>query len=93
MFFVCASFSSHSLFFKSVDDEDAVARWGFQGSSTLIMPPATGDVDLSTSYACSHVSMTYTGLGTLLILGDDLSRVNRKQVARGVRACQQPDGR
>ncbi|KAJ1521869.1 hypothetical protein ONE63_002210 [Megalurothrips usitatus] len=77
---------------KESGAQDEVARWGFQGSSTLIMPPATGVVDHSEPYACSHVSMTYTGLGTLLILGDDLSRVNRKDVAAGVRACQQSDG-
>lgn len=77
---------------KDPGSEDTVARWGFQGSSTFIMPPATGGVDYSEPYSCSHVSMTYTGLGTLLILGDDLSRVKRKDIAAGVRACQQPDG-
>ncbi|KAK3926954.1 Geranylgeranyl transferase type-1 subunit beta [Frankliniella fusca] len=77
---------------KNSDGEDVVARSGFQGASTLILPPATGTVCHSVPYACGHVSMTYTGLGTLLILGDDLSRINRKVVAAGVRACQQPDG-
>ncbi|KAE8741270.1 hypothetical protein FOCC_FOCC013192 [Frankliniella occidentalis] len=77
---------------KESDGDDEVARWGFQGASTLILPPATGVIDNSEPYACGHVSMTYTGLGTLLILGDDLSRVNRKVVAAGVRACQQSDG-
>lgn len=70
-----------------------MARWGFQGASTLIMPPAQGVIDHSKPYVCSHVSMTYTGLCTLLILGDNLSRVSRKDVAAGIRACQQPDGR
>lgn len=73
-------------------EEVTLARWGFQGSSVLIMPPATGVPDHSQPYVCSHVSMTYVGLGTLLILGDDLSRINRKDIAAGIRACQQPDG-
>lgn len=37
--------------------------------------------------------MTYTGLASLITLGDDLSRVNRKAVTQGVRALQQIDGR
>lgn len=37
--------------------------------------------------------MTYTALATLLILGDDLSRVNHKAVLSGVAKLQQPDGR
>ena len=78
---------------KESDGEGSLARWGFQGSSTLIMPAASADVvDHSVPYACSHVSMTYTGLCTLLILGDDLSRISRRDIAAGVRACQQVDG-
>lgn len=37
--------------------------------------------------------MTYTGLASLIVLGDDLSRVNREAVITGVRALQQEDGR
>lgn len=36
--------------------------------------------------------MTYTGLASLIILGDDLSRVNKKAVMAGVKALQQEDG-
>lgn len=36
--------------------------------------------------------MTYTGLASLIILGDDLSRVNRMAMIEGVKALQQPDG-
>ena len=39
-----------------------------------------------------HVTMTYSALATLLILGDDLSRVDRASVMEGVRRLQQPDG-
>ena len=36
--------------------------------------------------------MTYTALATLLILGDDLSRINKEAVLAGVRHLQQDDG-
>ena len=37
--------------------------------------------------------MTYTGLASLLILGDDLSNVNKDACLEGVRALQLEDGR
>jgi len=37
--------------------------------------------------------MTYTALASLVILGDDLSHVNRPAVLRGVRELQLPSGR
>ena len=37
--------------------------------------------------------MTYTALATLLILGDDLSRVNKRAVLSGLRGLQLKDGR
>ncbi|KAJ8028982.1 Geranylgeranyl transferase type-1 subunit beta [Holothuria leucospilota] len=36
--------------------------------------------------------MTYTGLCSLLILGDDLSRVNKEAVVEGLKALQLPSG-
>ena len=44
-------------------------------------------------FDCSHITMTYTALACLLILGDDLSRVNKMAVLRGIRALQQTNGR
>ena len=44
-------------------------------------------------YDCSHIAMTYTALASLVILGDDLSRVNRPAVIEGLKALQLPDGR
>jgi geranylgeranyl transferase type-1 subunit beta len=44
-------------------------------------------------YQCGHIAMTYTALSSLVILGDDLKRVDRDAVIAGVRALQQPDGR
>ncbi|XP_012281712.1 geranylgeranyl transferase type-1 subunit beta isoform X2 [Orussus abietinus] len=64
--------------------EDAGPRSGFQSSTTLPKEVA--------EYQCGHLAMTYTGLATLLVLGDDLRRVNRKSIIEGIQACQNPDG-
>lgn len=64
--------------------EGAGPRSGFQASTTI-----PKDVP---EYQCGHLAMTYTSLVTLLILGDDLSRVDKKSIIDGVRACQNPDG-
>ena len=37
--------------------------------------------------------MTYTALASLLILGDDLSCVDKVAVIKGLKALQLPDGR
>ena len=44
-------------------------------------------------YDCSHIAMTYTALASLLILGDDLSRVNRPAIIEALKTLQLPDGR
>jgi len=36
--------------------------------------------------------MTYTALASLLILGDDLKRVDKKGILTALRSLQQPDG-
>lgn len=46
----------------------------------------------SLPYDTAHIAMTYTALACLLILGDDLSRVNRQAVLAGVRRLQLPNG-
>jgi geranylgeranyl transferase type-1 subunit beta len=71
--------------------ESSWERCGFQGSSTLIS--LRDEVECSTVYECGHLAMTYTGLASLVILGDDLSRVNRPAIIEGVKALQQEDGR
>ncbi|XP_076231718.1 geranylgeranyl transferase type-1 subunit beta [Calliopsis andreniformis] len=63
---------------------NAGPRSGFQLSTTVPKE--------ATKYQCGHITMTYIGLVTLLILGDDLSRVDRKSIIEGMRACQNPDG-
>ncbi|KAG5310021.1 PGTB1 transferase, partial [Acromyrmex insinuator] len=64
--------------------EGAGPRSGFQSSTTI-----PKDVP---EYQYGHLAMTYTSLVTLLILDDDLNRVDRQSIIEGVRACQNPDG-
>lgn len=59
-------------------------RSGFMASTTL--------PDDTPQYQCGHLPMAYTGLATLLALGDDLSRVDKKSLLEGIRACQSDDG-
>ncbi|XP_078374202.1 geranylgeranyl transferase type-1 subunit beta-like isoform X1 [Oculina patagonica] len=68
----------------------SMERCGFRGSSTTACHrPLSQD---ACDYDCSHIAMTYTALGSLLILGDDLSRVNRPAVIESLKALQLPDG-
>ena len=62
------------------------SRDGFQASS--MVPESVP------KYRRGHLAMTYTGLATLLVLGDDFSRITpyRKALAQGVKACQCSDG-
>ena len=39
-----------------------------------------------------HLAMTYTALATLIILGDDLSRIDRKSISKGLKRMQNSDG-
>ena len=41
----------------------------------------------------AHIAMTYTALASLVILGDDLSRVRRKSIIKSIAALQLEDGR
>jgi len=66
-------------------------RCGFQGANTLTYCEDGERVSIP-RYAYGHLAMTYTGLASLVILGDDLSRVHREACVEGVRALQQPDG-
>lgn len=60
---------------------------GFLGSTFLKIPKLEDKL-------CDgvHIAMTYTALATLVILGDDLSRINRKSVLQGLKNLQKPDG-
>ncbi|XP_041365891.1 geranylgeranyl transferase type-1 subunit beta-like isoform X2 [Gigantopelta aegis] len=66
---------------------------GFRGSSTLghSYIPETAREKLI-PYDSSHIAMTYTALASLLILGDDFSRVDRMAIVDGLGALQQDNG-
>lgn len=49
---------------------------GFQGST------AFNYLKERSTYKCGAIAHTYTALSTLLILGDDLSRVHRQSIVR-----------
>ena len=63
---------------------------GFRGSTTLKLSPSSPGP--SHDHDHGHIAMTYTALASLVILGDDLGRVDRKAVLAGVKALQLPDG-
>jgi geranylgeranyl transferase type-1 subunit beta len=67
---------------------NGVKSSGFRGGSTI----GTGPTQTSV-YDTPHLANTYAGLLTLLILGDDLSRVDRCSVIGNLRFLQQDDGR
>ncbi|XP_022238442.1 geranylgeranyl transferase type-1 subunit beta-like [Limulus polyphemus] len=68
------------------------SRCGFRGSSAVGAPPSMGKPENAHPYDSGHIAMTYSALSTLLVLGDDLSRVDKKAIIQGVEALQQPDG-
>lgn len=64
---------------------------GFRGSTNTgasYKPPQTDDI----LYDSGHVAMTYTALCSLLILGDDLSRVDKQAISYGLKNLQLDDG-
>jgi len=73
----------------SSEEEDSISWSGWRGSTTLKLANTCLP---SHEHDQGHIAMTYTALATLIILGDDLSKVNRKSVLAGVRALQLPNG-
>ena len=59
-------------------------RCGFRGGGSI------GECD--NEYNTSHVAMTYCAIASLLILGDDLSRVHKKACLEGIKVLQLSDG-
>ncbi|CAH8550104.1 unnamed protein product [Heterobilharzia americana] len=73
-----------------IDSQDK--KSGFRGSSLIGCSSDPEKVKLNRSdYDGSHATMVYSALVTLLLLGDDLSRVNRKGVLTGLSALQCSD--
>lgn len=55
--------------------------YNFQGATTLNIE--CSDNCPINAYKWGHLAMTYTGIATLVILGDDLSRLDRKSLIEG----------
>ncbi|CAH0559542.1 unnamed protein product [Brassicogethes aeneus] len=70
-----------------VDDKNKVS--GFQGTSILNSAENRGQ---NSDYRWGHIATTYAALCTLLVLGDDLSRVNRKSIIESLKYLQLADG-
>ncbi|KAK6633181.1 hypothetical protein RUM43_000742 [Polyplax serrata] len=64
----------------------SVDRCGFQGSHSHIIKGYPHE------YEKGHIVMTYTALAILIILGDDLSKVNKEAVLAGIKALQLENG-
>jgi geranylgeranyl transferase type-1 subunit beta len=69
-------------------DVTDVKSTGFRGGSYL----GTGKTPTS-MYDTPHLANTYAGLLTLLVLGDNLGRVDKCNIIGNLRYLQQPDGR
>lgn len=65
---------------------------GFRGGSYMGVPFDNEKSPKGYPYDRSHIAMTYSALNCLLILGDDLSRVNKGAVVQGLKALQNEDG-
>lgn len=61
----------------------AIGCGGFQGSSTLNVANAPDGRNGTNDYKWGHVAMTYTAIGILVTLGDDLSRLDRRAIIEG----------
>ncbi|KAF5285436.1 hypothetical protein FQA39_LY16690 [Lamprigera yunnana] len=70
-----------------VNDEDLVS--GFQGSTMI---NTKQNKNLPFLYKWSHLAGTYCSLCTLVILGDDLSQVDRNAIIRSLKILQLPNG-
>lgn len=68
-------------------------RCGFRGSQANGCCSGDGNFACTThKFDSGHIAMTYTALLTLVILGDDLSRVNKVAVLGGLKALQKRTG-
>uniref|UniRef100_A0AAY4DFF7 Geranylgeranyl transferase type-1 subunit beta n=1 Tax=Denticeps clupeoides TaxID=299321 RepID=A0AAY4DFF7_9TELE len=82
----------YSLQVLPTDDQSNLGRCGFRGSSHIGVPYSTKGPGCPHPFDSAHVAMTYTGLASLIILGDDLSRVNKQACLAGLKALQLEDG-
>ena len=77
----------YSLQVLSGEDGDGVG--GFQGAGYV--GPMAGSGNGVSEYHQGHIAMTYTALGTLRVLGDDLSRVDKRAIMDNMKILQRPE--
>ena len=65
---------------------------GFRGSTNTGASFTHQPQNEQILYDSGHVAMTYTALCSLIILGDDLSRVDKQAIAYGLKNLQLQDG-
>ncbi|CAI7996354.1 Geranylgeranyl transferase type-1 subunit beta [Geodia barretti] len=65
---------------------------GFRGGGYLGVPFDSTKHSMPVPCDTAHVAMTYTALAVLIMLGDDLSRINRSAISRSLRNLQREDG-
>ncbi|XP_056148047.1 geranylgeranyl transferase type-1 subunit beta [Lampris incognitus] len=82
----------YSLQVLPTEDQSNLSRCGFRGSSHIGLPYMSKGPGIPHPYDSGHIAMTYTGLASLLILGDDLSRVHKRALLAGLKALQLEDG-
>ncbi|XP_078531649.1 geranylgeranyl transferase type-1 subunit beta [Lissotriton helveticus] len=83
----------YSLQVLPTEDRSNLSHCGFRGSSYLGVPfNPSKKPSVAHPYDSGHIAMTYTAISSLVILGDDLSRVNKEACLAGVRALQLEDG-
>jgi geranylgeranyl transferase type-1 subunit beta len=78
----------HQIEEKSIQIDSGIC--GFRGSSTLLTD--TSKQIQNHDYDCSHVTMTFSALNTLLTLEDDLSRINKTAILSSLKLLQLEDG-
>ncbi|KAJ3220394.1 Geranylgeranyl transferase type-1 subunit beta [Dinochytrium kinnereticum] len=74
-------------------DPESVKLCGFRGSPASGRPYSPNSTEtIKQSYDCAQLAMTYTALASLVILGDDLARVDRSSIIAALKGLQRPDG-
>jgi len=67
-------------------------KCGFRGSPSNGFTSSYNTINDNKDFDYGHIAMTYTGIASLLILGDDLSRLDRQACLDGLKALQLSDG-
>lgn len=78
----------HQITEQISENENGIC--GFRGSSTLLT--GCNKSSQSNEYDCSHVTMSFSALNTLVTLGDNLERVDKKSLLGSLKKLQLPDG-